>query len=1094
MLVHASGRRELVRSTAAAVVAALVLCGSVRTLSAQGVAAGGNQPAADGAADFRQEGTVQLVLDPLGYRTRVKDLEFSPDGTLLAAAGEKEIRLYDLVSGEPGPVLRGDANMDSGYGNVNAIAFSPDGKELLVGIDDTSDAGSIRVYDTSDFSELKELVSGMNIDVRRLAFSRDGRYLAVAGENGNLYLWDWPARRILKTIPPERSDQPIFDTLVFPSTAPVVLAITFNGPKLYSVPEGREFTSPAGLPQDVANWMGQLMGQGVDFPQGSGKSMPSIWDVTLDRGYWMVGGQSRPGGRPAYWSGVITNGARSAGTVYNEHRFTVSAIASSLAGDLAASGDLFGEVHVWDRRSGAEKHRFQSAAQKFYEVSFDKSGRRLAYGNTHYRGGEYRRNHFGPADLVFDLEKRAIGESSFVSGLTPQLERPQIGDFKVELKVIDGAVNLVSSSGGRQVAKYRLPAGTNPMCYTLLERHPFDIPNPVIYGDDRGVLACWNGDTDILHRVFVGHGNFVTSVGVSPDGKLLASSSTDGQVCVWSLLGREPVGHLDFERQSDVVIRVKPGTSSERRGVRKGDRIIQMDGRSVTEIEELLVQGGYDYKVGQQVPVVMERDGQRYEFQMTLTDGPDLVKPLLNLFITEEREWIVWTQQGYYDCSPGADRFIGWHRNRGPTKSAEFHTVQQFRKQLYRPDVIDKVIELGNVEEAIAAANAGQGRGLAEHDLRDPEQFAELHPPKVEFIAPAAGIELNNAQARVTVRVSSPNKLVVRDVTFLLDGVPAHVAHPNSGASGEQVEVSAKLTLTPGRHTLGVVASNGQTTSPVVTRKITYRGGGRQPDKPTTSTDDPKPNLRALAIGVAKYAHSGDGFRDLQYADRDATEFARAVELHRNGPLYGDIQTKVITNEEATRTNILSGLDWLVRSCEQGDIAMIFVSAHGFRDDRQNYYLASHDVKLDQLRATGVSWRELTKTLQEDFAPCKRLLFLDTCHSGGVAQGQVIYDPVHDVVAPEVGTIVFTSCQPREESLERSDWQHGAFTYAILQTLRDPRSDTFPLPGGDRQFSQSELKLGVVDRVKTLTRDRQHPVLISPPTLREFSVMQVLSD
>ncbi|MCA9052380.1 MAG: caspase family protein [Planctomycetaceae bacterium] len=1046
------------------------------------------------AVDFRQEGQIQLVLDPLGYRSRVTDLDFSPDGTILAAAGEKEVRLFDLTTGQPGPVLRGDANQESSYGNLNAIAFSPNGREMLVGFDDTTDVGSIRVYNPGNFSEVKEVVGGMNIEVRRLAFSRDGRYLVAAGENGNLYFWDWPARKILKTIPPERSDQPIFDALVFPSASPVVLAIAASGPKLYSVPDGREFTSPAGLPQEIVAWMGTLMSKQIDFPEGAGKTMPSIWDMSLDKGYWMVGGESRPGGRPSYWSAILNAGARSAAMVYNEHKFKVTAVASHPASDFAASADLFGEVHVWNRRTGKQLHRFHSVAQKFYEASFDQGGTKLAFGNTHYTGGEYRRNHFGPAELVFDLEKRAIGESQFVNGLTPQLERPQIGAYKVDLQLVDGAVNLVASDNGRETGRYRLPTGTSPMCYTLLERHPFDIPNPVIYGDDRGVLACWNSNTDRNYRFFVGHGNAVTSVGVSADGRLLVSSSTDGEICVWSLEGRKPTGHLDFERQSDVVIKVKPGTSSERAGVRNGDRILQMDGKPITEIEELLVQGKYDYQVGQQVPVVMERGGRRYDFQMTLTDGPDVVKPLLHLFVTAEREWILWTQQGYYDCSPGADRLIGWQINRGPYKSAEFHTVQQFRKQLYRPDVIDKVIELGDVAAAIAQANAAQGRGLAELDLRDPQQFAKLSPPEVEIVSPTDGVVSDAAKVSVQVRVSSPNALTVRDVTFLLDGVPAHVAHPNAGAAGEAVDVTAELTLSPGPHTVGVIASNGQTTSPLVRRKVSYRGGNQSPDKPPQTPSKGTTNLRVLAIGIAKYAHSGEGFRDLNYADRDAVEFVNAIGQHRAGLIYGDVETRVITNEEATRVNILSGLDWLVRSCQQGDVAMIFISAHGFRDDLQNFYLATHDVQLDQLRATGVSWRELTKTLQEDFPPCKRILFLDTCHSGGVSQGQVIYDPVHDVVAPEVGTVVFTSCQPREESLEGSEWKHGAFTYAMLETLRDPHSDTFPLPGGDRQFSQSELKLGVVDRVKTLTGDRQHPVLISPPTLREFSVMQVISE
>lgn len=1043
------------------------------------------------ADNFRQTGTVQLVLDPQGYRTRVADLDFSPDGALLAAAGEKEVRLYDVQSGQLVRTLRGDRS-EGEYGDVYAVAFSPDGRELLVGIVDTSDAGAIRVYDTRNFDEIKQLVSGTNITVRRLAFSRDGRWLVAAGENGNLFIYDWPARKIVKTIPPQRADQPIFDALMFPGKEPVLLAFPFGGPRLYSIPDGREFTSPQGLPPDLIGWMGMVMGGQMTYPKGAGQTPPQIWDVTLDRGYWLIGGQSKLNGSPEYWAGVIPNRAPQASVVYDAHSFSVSAVAASPVGDLAASADVFGEIHLWNRRTGQPVREFQSLSQKVYEAAFDASGTRIAYGNAHFRGADYKRNQFGRADLVFDLAKRTLGDANFVAGLAPQTERTQLGDYRIDLQQVEGATHLVATRAGRETGRYRLPAGTNPMCYTLLERHGFDVPHPVIYGVDNGTLAAWNADSDRLLRAYIGHGNFVTSIGASPDGRLLVSSATDGEICVWPLGTRQPTGHPDFERQSDVVMRITPGSSSQQAGVQVGDRLITLDGKSVTEMEELLLQGKWTYRPGQQVPVVMERAGRRYPFQMTLADGPDFVEPLLHLFVTADREWILWTQQGYYDCSPGADRFIGWQKNRGPDKSAEFHAVQQFRKQLYRPDVIDQVIKLGNVSQAIAAANAAQGRGQQEIDLRDPVQFEKLQPPQVTFLAPEDGLPAPQPQIKVRVRVSSSTALPVRDVTFLLDGVPAHVAHPNGGAAGAAVDVEADLTLRFGTNKVSVIASNGQTTSPAVERKFVYRGAGGG----TTRPAEPKPNLFVLAIGVARYAHAGEGFSDLQFADRDASEFAKAVEAHRDGRIYGKIESKVITNADATKVNILDGFDWLVKKCHQGDIAMIFISAHGFRDDKQNFYLATHDVQLDKLRATAVSWAEITRALQEDLAPCKRYMFLDTCHSGGIAQGQVVYDPVHDVVAPEVGTIVFTSCQPREESQERGDWKHGAFTYALMQTLRDAASDTLPLPaGGDKQFFQTELSQQVYFRVKDLTKDAQHPWMFTPPGLsRESPVLQVLAD
>ena len=70
-------------------------------------------------------------------------------------------------------------------GSVMALAFSPDGKLLASAGEDRR----VKVWDLGSSSLLKEL-KGHNENIRCLAWSRDSNMLASSGQDGLLKLWD----------------------------------------------------------------------------------------------------------------------------------------------------------------------------------------------------------------------------------------------------------------------------------------------------------------------------------------------------------------------------------------------------------------------------------------------------------------------------------------------------------------------------------------------------------------------------------------------------------------------------------------------------------------------------------------------------------------------------------------------------------------------------------------------------------------------------------------------------------------------------------------------------------------------------------------
>ena len=93
--------------------------------------------------------TVKLVDEYLTY-FRVTSLALHPDGTQLAAGTEEgQIEFWSLLTGDPIGLIDGNDMEVEGYrpkAKVKSVTFSPDGRMLIVGFDDSV----IAIWDTVD--------------------------------------------------------------------------------------------------------------------------------------------------------------------------------------------------------------------------------------------------------------------------------------------------------------------------------------------------------------------------------------------------------------------------------------------------------------------------------------------------------------------------------------------------------------------------------------------------------------------------------------------------------------------------------------------------------------------------------------------------------------------------------------------------------------------------------------------------------------------------------------------------------------------------------------------------------------------------------
>lgn len=1024
----------------------------------------------------------ELVIDAGGFLGSVGSVAVSPDSRLIAATGDKVIRIIDAESGEVLHTLRGD-RLRTSYGNTNGVQFSPDGQFLVVGIHDDGPHGSIRLYKTDNFDEIHQLLPGMNSACLHVQFSRDSKYLATVDRDGQIVIWDWPGRRILKRIPARDPSKPIIDSLHFATGEPYLLSVEHDGPHVYRVPDGAEISASEYMPPRLLGWMYDILQKKITWPVAMANP-PRTFAMRMEQDVWGAAGigPASSGSKPwaAVWkarSGTNNASMTQAKAVYEGHRWEVFTMAISPNQKFVVSGDKFGEVHIWDAVTGKNLHKVVSQGKSVYEAAFTNSNQQIIFA-TKPDLSNWGFNSYGTSDHVLDLKQRVIrrqainalaknDEVTSVNGGTVSLRAPAAGQQSYH----------VVYRGASGETKYRIPSGRIPSCYTVLNSEKLGVRSPVLFADNLGFLGMWNSSGDELRRAYRGHESMVTSISPSNDGKIYVTGSTDRTIRIWSLLNHKATGIFDFKYENSAVIKVKPGSSSAIAGVQIGDSIVSVDGHSLDTVYEMMLYNQFDYKPGQMVPVEMKGKNREYSYKMKLDEGFDYVEPLLNVFIGDNNQWIIWTPKGYYDCSPGADQLIGWHVNQGPNHAARFFKAQQFRKQLYRPDIINQIIETGVVKEAEAIANGKLPGTHPDLDLHDRDSFAKNQPPRVTIESPSTDETYDDPRVTIDATAVSTNGLPISRVTLLHNGTPARVFRPSGKNESQRFELSHRLRLFPGRNEVAFVAENSTATSDADECSITL-------NSPAT---EQKSKVYVLAIGISEYANAGKDLENLKFATNDATAFAEAVKQHSDGRLYSSVETKVLLNSDADRGNILDGLQWLVDNVKAGDAVMFFCSGHGFLDDRNNFYLSTHEVDPGRLRSTAVSWREVVGILHEDLPACQRMVFLDACHAAGIGSGA--QNPLQDLAAPELGTIFYASCTVQQKSFENDEWNHGAFTKAILDLLGDPKADVVPSTG-DGLVSTVELGIGVVDKVSTMTGDRQNPVVHSPNRLRRLNVLE----
>ncbi|HLK57135.1 MAG TPA: WD40 repeat domain-containing protein, partial [Chthonomonadaceae bacterium] len=132
-----------------------------------------------------EDGSLQRNLS--GHAMRIDSLAFSADSKTLAdACFDGESFLYEVKSGKK----IGEMNMNRPEEGVGAVAFSPDGSQIVTGGHGGEKGNEyLMVWDAKTYQETRVL-QGHEGFVSALAYSPDGSLLASGSRDNTLRIWD----------------------------------------------------------------------------------------------------------------------------------------------------------------------------------------------------------------------------------------------------------------------------------------------------------------------------------------------------------------------------------------------------------------------------------------------------------------------------------------------------------------------------------------------------------------------------------------------------------------------------------------------------------------------------------------------------------------------------------------------------------------------------------------------------------------------------------------------------------------------------------------------------------------------------------------
>jgi WD40 repeat protein/tRNA A-37 threonylcarbamoyl transferase component Bud32 len=200
------------------------------------------------------------------------------------------------------------------------------------------------------------------------------------------------------------------------------------------------------------------------------------------------------------------------------HETYVIRVAFSPNGSHLASGDLNGNVKIWDARTGDELRTLHAHDRQIWALAFSPDGRRLATGSQEDHGVKVWDVSTG------ELLHTFLGHTDRIEGLVFSPDGQRLGSASV-----DGTVQLWDFTSGQEILTFRehaQPLAPNGLAFSADGQRLTSVSVD-------GVVKVWEAATGATVSTFHGDVAWVSCAAFSRDGRWFALGGENGTVKVY---------------------------------------------------------------------------------------------------------------------------------------------------------------------------------------------------------------------------------------------------------------------------------------------------------------------------------------------------------------------------------------------------------------------------------------------------------------------------------------------------------------------------------------------------------------------------------